>query len=122
MHSLEARLRLLLQGGLKQFDAIGDPTHITPIFRYPFAKLLARHGLRIGRDWGHPSDGQSPTSRPLLRTLARAVHLAGLRGQPAGDNFCMVIERTTEPDGPSKVAALTAHYGVRASADGLGAD
>ena len=110
LHSVEARLRLLLQGGLKQFDAIGDPTHITPIFRYPFAQLLARHGMRISRDWGHPLDGRSPTSRPSLRLLARAATLAGLRGHPAGDNLCMVIELAPRSAAPPKVDNLTAHY------------
>jgi hypothetical protein len=110
LHSIEARLRLLLQGGLKQFDAIGDPTHITPIFRYPFTQLLARHGLRISRDWGHPLDGCSPTSRPLLRLLAGAAALAGLRGHPAGDNLCMVLERDEDAADQSKARRVTAHY------------
>lgn len=110
LHSIEARLRLLLQGGLKQFDAIGDPTHITPFFRYPFTQLLARHGLRVARDWGHPLNGSSPTSRPLLRLLARAAALAGLRGYPAGDNLCMVIERDQAAAAQSKAGRVTAHY------------
>jgi 2-polyprenyl-3-methyl-5-hydroxy-6-metoxy-1,4-benzoquinol methylase len=110
LHSVEARLRLLLQGGLKQFDAIGDPTHITPIFRYPFMQLLARHGLHIVRDWGHPLDGHSPTSRQSLRLLARAAKLVGLRGDPAGDNLCMLIEPTPRVAAPHKADSLTAHY------------
>ena len=110
LHSVEARLRLLLQGGLKQFDAIGDPTHVTPIFRYPFAQLLQRHGLRVVREWGHPVDGSSPTSRPALRLLARAARMAGVRAQPAGDNLCMVIEHAPGASTQTKAGSVTAHY------------
>jgi 2-polyprenyl-3-methyl-5-hydroxy-6-metoxy-1,4-benzoquinol methylase len=88
VHSIEARLRLLLLGELKQFDRIGDPTHIAPIFNHPFALLLHRHGLQAEQSWGYPLDGGSPTSRPALRALAGMLKLFGLKGTPAGDQLC----------------------------------
>ncbi len=113
VHSVEARLRLLLLGELKQFDAIGDPTHIAPVFSHPFALLLRRHGLRIERRWGFPSDGSSPTSRPALRLAARLLSGLGLKGSPAGDQLCLwvVHERPAERSHQgSKREAVTAHY------------
>jgi 2-polyprenyl-3-methyl-5-hydroxy-6-metoxy-1,4-benzoquinol methylase len=116
VHSLEARLRWLLLGQLKQFDTLGDPTHVTPIFRFPFERLAARHGLRVVRCWGFPEDGSSPTSRRLLRVLAGVARLAGLDGDPAGDQLCMVLEPAARGAGllagpEAKRQQVTAHYG-----------
>jgi SAM-dependent methyltransferase len=113
VHSLEARLRWLTLARLKQFDTLGDPTHITPVFLYPFLRLARRHGLEPMQHWGHPQDGSSPTSRPALRRLAAAARAIGLRGEPAGDQLCMVLRKDTalaELTGHEKRIALTAHY------------
>ncbi len=116
VHSIEARLRMLLLGSLKQFDALGDPTHITPIFRFPFAALAARHGLSIARSWGFPENGDSPTSRQSLRRIGGLARTFGVRGDPDGDQLCMVLE-PVEHDAAGtalqKAAALTAHYQVK---------
>lgn len=115
VHSVEARIRYLLTGCLKQFDDIGDPTHVTPIFRFPFERILKRHGFYVIDAWGHPEDGSSPTSRRSLRLLAKAGRLLfGLKGEPAGDTLCMLLGRTTdwEQSGSAKRKRenLTAHY------------
>lgn len=113
LHSLEARLRWLLTGRLKQFDAIGDPTHVNPLFLFPLDRVLRRHGLELVQSWGFPLDGSSPTSRPGLRVMARALRALGLRGAPAGDQLCLLIRKAPTAGGTtvrSKRQALTAHY------------
>jgi 2-polyprenyl-3-methyl-5-hydroxy-6-metoxy-1,4-benzoquinol methylase len=113
VHSIEARLRFLMLGRLKQFDDIGDPTHVYPLFRFPFERLLQRHGFEVSRVWGFPEDGRSPTSRPGLRAMARMLRLFGLSGEPAGDQLCYLLRRPENQDGGSphdKRTALTAHY------------
>lgn len=113
VHSIEARLRLLLTGKLKQFDQIGDPTHIVPIFLFPFRRLVARHGFTIADQWGFPGNGRSPTSRPALRMLAALARLAGASGNPDGDQLCLLLENhgaSPASAQETKAAALTAHY------------
>lgn len=114
VQSVEARIRFLLTGKLKQFDAIGDPTHVTPIFRVPFERILKRHGFSVIEAWGHPEDGSSPTSRRSLRMLAEAARFFGLKDAPAGDTLCMLLKRTgdSEQAGNAKRKRdhLTAHY------------
>ena len=113
VHSVEARLRLLLLGQLKQFDSIGDPTHLYPVFNFPFNRLLARHGLRVTQRWGYPQDGTSPTSRSALRSLASLARFMGLRGDPDGDQLCLVLQHAGEAGldtARDKEAVLTAHY------------
>jgi SAM-dependent methyltransferase len=113
VHSVEARLRLLLLGQLKQFDSIGDPTHIYPVFSFPFNRLLARNGFRVEQRWGFPEDGTSPTSRDALQNLARLARLLGLRGDPDGDQLCLMLQRIedqTTGERTRKDAELTAHY------------
>lgn len=38
LHSVLCRLRLLLTGNLRQFDAKGEPTHIYPVFLEPLKR------------------------------------------------------------------------------------
>ncbi len=113
VHAIEARLRWLLLGQLKQFDAIGDPTHIYPVFRFPFERLLRRHGFEVLQTWGFPEDGRSPTSRPGLRLAARLLRLFGLAGSPSGDQLCYLLRKPSLPAGSppaDKRSAVTAHY------------
>lgn len=113
VHSIEARLRFLLLGRLKQFDPIGDPTHISPVFLHPFTLLLRRHSLEIVESWGFPVDGTSPTSRTALRIAARLTKLMGLPASIAGDQLCLLIRRKPNASASApldKKAALTAHY------------
>jgi SAM-dependent methyltransferase len=114
VHSVEARVRYLLTGNLKQFDAIGDPTHVTPIFRFPFDKILRRYGFFVIESWGFPIDGSSLTSRSSTRLLANVVRFLGAKDAPAGDSLCMLIGRSTDTgiarNAEQKRSALTAHY------------
>lgn len=117
VHSLEARLRYLLLGKLKQFDAIGDPTHILPIFQFTFERVLRRHGFETSQAWGFPLDGSSPTSRPGLRMAARVLRALGFKGSPCGDQLCLLIQKRPEPSSAEpagKRALLTSHYEPRA--------
>ena len=114
LHSVEARLRWLLLGQLKQFDSIGNPTHIAPVFSHPFVLLLQRHGLQVEQRWGFPEDGSSPTSRPTLRMAARLLRGLGLQGEPAGDQLCLWVRRSPQANASAptdKRQAITAHYG-----------
>jgi SAM-dependent methyltransferase len=111
--SVEARFRFLILGQLKQFDVIGDPTHVYPVFPYPFAKVLRRHCLLVSESWGFPLDGSSPTSRYILRLAVKLLHVVGIRGEPSGDNLCMVIRPVPgalEISRHLKREMLTEHY------------
>jgi SAM-dependent methyltransferase len=113
VHSVEARLRFLLLAQLKQFDALGDPTHVSPLFLFPARRLIERHALALERVWGHPLDGSSPTSRPGLRGLARVLRWMGVRGAPDGDQLCIVLRRQQHAQGhgdASKQQLVTSHY------------
>lgn len=112
LHSVEARVRMLATGRLKQFDEIGDPTHISPIYLFPFTRLLARHGFAVTSHWGFPQGGHSPTSRPSLRLLASLAKAMGLQGSPAGDQLCLLVKPcdTARAEAMPKATALTAHY------------
>jgi SAM-dependent methyltransferase len=114
VHSVEAKIRYLLTGSLKQFDAIGDPTHVTPIFKFPFERVLRRHGFFVIDSWGFPVDGSSLTSRYSTLMLANVARFLGAKDAPAGDSLCMLVGR----DSGSRIAnnseqkrdALTSHY------------
>jgi SAM-dependent methyltransferase len=110
VHSLEARLRFLLTGELKQFDSAGDPTHVYPLFQFPFRRVLARHGFAVESVWGFPDDGSSPTSRRGLQRLARAARALGLRGDPEGDQLCFLLRRAANAPNGTRREQLVAHY------------
>lgn len=111
VHSVEARVRYFLKNDLKQFDKIGDPTHVYPVFVFTFQRVLGRHGFTVDRSWAFPEDGSSPTSRKSLRFLAWLARLSGVRGDPDGDHLCLLISKTvTSTSAPSKKEALTMHY------------
>lgn len=114
VHSLQARIRYLFNAQLKQFDRLGDPTHVYPVFQFPFRRILGRHGLQIIQSWGFPIGGSSPTSRPSLQALAALAGVLGLRGAPAGDQLCLVLARTADAANErtqTKQELVTAHYG-----------
>ena len=114
LHSAQAKLLFALGDRLKQFDAKGDPTHITPIVLFPFIRLLNRHGLTVLESWGFPLDGSSPTSRPATSLAARLLRPL-LSTSLQGDNLCLVVRRgvaQAEDSAPEKAKAslLTDHY------------
>jgi SAM-dependent methyltransferase len=113
VHSIEARLRFLLLGKLKQFDELSDPTHLSPIVLYTFARLLSRHALEIATVSGFPGDGSSPTSRSSLRLLSRVLRWLGVRGAPSGDHLCLTIRKRPQQGGlplRSKQSLVSDHY------------
>jgi 2-polyprenyl-3-methyl-5-hydroxy-6-metoxy-1,4-benzoquinol methylase len=113
VHSIEARLRYLLLGKLKQFDEIGDPTHVYPVFMHAFAKILARNSLEVVDAWGYPLDGSSQTSRRSLRVAARLLRVMGLTAAPPGDHLCMAIRRrlaSSAANAMSKREVVASHY------------
>jgi 2-polyprenyl-3-methyl-5-hydroxy-6-metoxy-1,4-benzoquinol methylase len=113
IHSIEARLRFLLLGKLKQFDDLSDPTHISPIVLHTFARLLKRHSLEIATVGSFPVDGSSPTSRGMLRAMARVLKMLGLRANPDGDHLSLLIRHRVSSASHSnaeKRELVTAHY------------
>jgi len=118
VHSLEARLRFLLTGKLKQFDELSDPTHLYPVLQYPLARLLNRHSLSVEAISGFPENGTSPTSRSSLQLAARVLRAMGLKAFPAGDHLCLQIRRmngNAANSYRSKSAVVTSHYGSQIS-------
>jgi SAM-dependent methyltransferase len=117
LHSAQAKLLFALGDRLKQFDAKGDPTHITPIVLFPFTRLLDRHGFTVLESWGFPLDGTSPTSRPAVRLAALLLRplIRTLIGH--GDNLCLLVQRGFASANPTiqgnftKADFLTSHYG-----------
>jgi 2-polyprenyl-3-methyl-5-hydroxy-6-metoxy-1,4-benzoquinol methylase len=114
VHSVEARVRYLLTGNLKQFDVLGDPTHVTPIFQFPFERILRRHGFFVIEAWGFPIDGSNLTYGSSARFLANMARLFGAKDAPRGDILCMLIGQDKDigiaRNAEQKRQALTAHY------------
>lgn len=113
VHSIEARLRYLLSGKLKQFDEIGDPTHVYPVFMHSFTKMLTRNSLEVVDAWGYPLDGGSPTSRSSLRIAAKLLRIMGLSATPHGDHLCLTVRRKPESSAStaqSKRELVMSHY------------
>jgi 2-polyprenyl-3-methyl-5-hydroxy-6-metoxy-1,4-benzoquinol methylase len=92
VESLASRLRFLATGSLKQFDHLGDATHITPLFSYTFPKLLARKGLRIAERWSFPEGHRTLTSRSWVNWVTAALRIV-ISEPVGGDNVCMRIVR-----------------------------
>jgi len=86
--SVAARMRFLLLNQLKQFDSIGDPTHLTPVVLATLPRLVARHGLRIADYWGFPSNGRTVTSRGWVNMLCASLRPLLPETVP-GDNLCL---------------------------------
>jgi SAM-dependent methyltransferase len=92
VESLAARLRFLLLCELKQFDSIGDPTHLFPMISATLPRLLQRRGLAILERWSFPSDGTTISSRRWVNRLC-ALMRPFLPEPIPGDNVCMRIGR-----------------------------
>jgi SAM-dependent methyltransferase len=92
VESLAARLRFLLLCQLKQFDSIGDPTHLFPVLSATLPRVLQRRGLRVAERWGFPADGLTATSRKWVNRVC-ALMRPFLTEPVPGDNVCMRIQR-----------------------------
>jgi len=115
LHSAQAKLLFSLSDRLKQFDAKGDRTHITPIVLFPFTRLLNRHGFMLKESWGFPLNGSSPTSRPAMRLAASLLRPLLHSRMAHGDTLCLLVECIKVETGDQtcrqdKVAFLTDHY------------
>lgn len=92
VNSLATRVRLAINGKLRHFDAHGDPTHFSPIFVDPFARLLQNHGLHVEKMWTYPESGTQFGSRLTSRSLTKALRL--FLGDPfPGDIMCFLIKK-----------------------------
>jgi hypothetical protein len=71
--SLAARLKFLARGRLRQLDAHGDPTHISPIFEDLFTRMyLPAAGLNLQGRWVYPENGHL-ASRPSVRAVFKLI-------------------------------------------------
>lgn len=93
IHSVNCRLRFLLTGNLKSFDAKGDPTHIYPVLLTALNRILPRYSLQIVQRWGYPERG-SLISRWSTR-LASLVLEQVLPEDVPGDTLCLLIRRSS---------------------------
>ncbi len=73
VHSALARLRWLVTGKLRFFDASGESTHLNPITLAWARAVLPRHGFEVVRIWGFPERG----SRACRRLTAAVAPLLG---------------------------------------------
>lgn len=96
VESMAARLRFMIKGELKQFDSIGDQTHLTPLFLHAARRIFTRHGFRISRQWGYPETGQTVSSRPLVNWVSRIMKTVLDESVP-GDNLGLLLEKATHP-------------------------
>lgn len=114
LHSAQSKLLFALADRLKQFDAKGDPTHVTPIVMVPFTRLLNRHGLTVVDAWAFPLSGHSSTSRAAMRFAARTLRPILKTHVGHGDTLCLLIHKTSDlaQDGDlgHKADRLTSHY------------
>ena len=109
LHSSQSKIRFALSDNLKQFDRKGDPTHVSPIFLFPFTKMLKRHGFAVKKTWSYPLDGTSPTSRPLLRLINKPLSIAITNKVGHGDTLIILAERQKNTS-YNKQKHVTSHY------------
>jgi hypothetical protein len=82
--SAVARLKFALTGALRHFDAVGDPTHITPIFPSLLARIATANGFRVDGVWPVPNECGFAGTRRWKRWLSRAFGCLA-RGHVWGD-------------------------------------
>jgi 2-polyprenyl-3-methyl-5-hydroxy-6-metoxy-1,4-benzoquinol methylase len=88
VESLASRLRFLVLNELKQFDTLGDPTHIFPVLTHTLPRFLARRSLYEVERWGFPEGGRTTTSRGIVNAIAAALRVF-LPEPNQGDNLCI---------------------------------
>jgi len=92
IESIASRLRFLLLNQLKQFDSIGDATHLFPVVTATLPRVIERRGLRVAAAWGYPRTGHTHTSRAAVNLLS-AILRTVLPEPIPGDNLCLLLER-----------------------------
>lgn len=92
VESLASRLRFLLLNQLKQFDSIGDQTHIFPVLSYTLPRMLSRRNLVETQRWGFPNDGSTRTSRGAVNLVCSLLR-AFLPEPNKGDNLCLILRK-----------------------------
>jgi len=95
IESVLCRLRFLLTGNLKQFDAKGDPTHVYPVLSVCLERILRRHHLIITSSWSFPADGRSASSCARTRLVASLVR-PFIPERFEGDIRCYLIKRAPQ--------------------------
>lgn len=91
IHSVGCRLRFLLTGNLKSFDAKGDSTHIYPVLLTALNRVLSRYSLKIVKKWGYPTKG-SLISRKSTQLLTGFIELILPNSEP-GDTLCLLMQK-----------------------------
>lgn len=108
MHCIEARGKLFFKDVLRQFDVQGDPTHVAPLFIYPFSTLLRWYRLGIVFKVGVC---QGMTTEPLLRIAASIVRAFRIVPEIKGDILLLIIEAVNhEGLAENPIEVLTSHY------------
>lgn len=91
IHSVGSRLRFLITGNLKSFDAKGDSTHIYPVLLTALNRVLPRYSLSIVQKWGYPTKG-SLVSRQSTQIITNFFELLFPNSDP-GDTLCLLIQK-----------------------------
>jgi SAM-dependent methyltransferase len=92
VESLASRFRFLMLCQLKQFDLIGDPTHLFPVLTVTFPRVLERRGLEVTERWPFPLGGSTISSRRWVN-VACSLARRFLPEPMPGDNVCLRIQR-----------------------------
>jgi hypothetical protein len=93
---VSGRLRFLLRGTFRMFDEderFNEPTHISPIQTYMFAKMVRDVGLNLVF---HGTNESSQISRPVTR-LIRSIVTPFLSGTKGGDIHIFVLSKQESP-------------------------
>jgi SAM-dependent methyltransferase len=93
IHSLHARLRYLLTADMKQFGAIGDPTHVFPVLGATLDRLCSRHGFAITAQWGYPASGDCVGARAWVNAAVRVLRRV-LPEPISGDVYCILMRKS----------------------------
>ena len=91
IHSLLCRFRFFMTGNLKQFDHLGDQTHIYPLLLTSLNRILPRYNLEVTEQSSYPINGTSISSRKSLKIVASVLSQM-LQDKIPGDNLVFKIQ------------------------------
>ena len=92
IHSIRTRLRYAATSKLAGFDpgnALGDPTHIYPVYFVCLQRILGRYGLEVADGWTYPLTG-GLNAGFLVHAVARIL-ATFLPDRYPGDTLCLLI-------------------------------